>query len=104
MTKSTPWNNCTLSDFERRLYCGKKSPSKECTKLRILGYRCPYLIWSKTEVMMKARKGAKEIVSKSGFSDDALEYAEKFRPHLKLVHGEKIVKPRRRRVLAHASK
>ncbi len=103
MAKGTPWNNCTLSDFERRLYCGKKKPSKECTELRLLGYRCPYLLWSKTEVMMEARKGAKEIVSKSGFSDEALDYVKRFRPYLRLVQGEKAVKPSKHKAIARTN-
>ena len=47
-------------------------------------------------VMREAQKGRTEIVSKSGFTEDAIAYAEKYRPGLRLIHGNKTVKPRRR--------
>ncbi|HDD69138.1 MAG TPA: hypothetical protein ENG61_02125 [Candidatus Korarchaeota archaeon] len=57
--------------------------------------------WSKpmdkTAVMREARKGRTEIVSKSGFTEEAIKYAERYRPYLRLIHGKKIVKPRRRK-------
>ena len=46
-------------------------------------------------VMREARKGRTEIVSKSGFTDDAIAYAEQYRPDLRLIHGKQTVKPRR---------
>ena len=35
------------------------------------------------------------IISKSGFSNDAIKYAEAYRPNLKLIHGDLIIKPER---------
>ncbi len=88
---------CSLSDFERRLYCARKRAGKFCLNPSFLGHRCPYLKWSKEEVIMEAQKGTKEIRAKSAISQDAIEYAEKFRPELRLVQNGKVVKPRRRR-------
>ena len=57
--------------------------------------------WSKpmgkAEVMREARKGRTETVSKSGFTEEAIRYAEQYRPYLRLIHGKKVVKPRRRK-------
>lgn len=39
---------------------------------------------TKNQVMVIARKGVTEIVSKGGFTKSALEYAEQYRPNLKL--------------------
>ncbi len=47
--------------------------------------------------MDEARRGTKEIVSWSGFTPNAIEYAERFRPRLRLKHRDEIVKSRRRR-------
>jgi len=47
-------------------------------------------------VMREAQKGRTEIVSKSGFTDNAIAYAEQYRPRLRLIKGSRIVKPRRR--------
>jgi len=47
--------------------------------------------------MIEAKKGKTEIISKSGFSEEAIKYAEKYRPYLRLIHGNKTVKPRRRK-------
>lgn len=46
----------------------------------------------KTAVMREARKGRTEIVSKSGFTEEAIKYAERYRPYLRLIHGKKIRK------------
>lgn len=88
--------SCKLSSLERRLYCTKKRVSKSCLEPRFLGYRCPYLEWSKIDVMREVRKGITKIVAKSGFSEEAIKYAERYRPYLRLIHGDKIVKPRKR--------
>jgi len=50
----------------------------------------------RSSVMREAQKGRTEIVSKSGFTEDAISYAEQYRPDLRLIHGNKTVKPRRR--------
>ena len=50
---------------------------------------------SKHDVMKEAQKGRKELVSKRGFSEGAIKYAERYRPDLKLIHGNKVVKSRR---------
>ncbi len=90
-------SRCNLTQFQKRLYCNKKRVDEYCLKPRILGYRCPNLIWDKEAVIKEARKGVKEIVSRSGFTKDALEYAEKFRPELRLKYRDEIVKPSRRK-------
>lgn len=87
---------CILSSFEKRIYCAKKKVSPECLKPWFLGYRCWYLKWSKEDVKREAARGAKEIKTQGGFTDEALRYAERFRPNLRLVNGEITVKPRRR--------
>jgi len=47
-------------------------------------------------VKKEAQKGRTEIVSKSGFTNEAIAYAEQYRPGLRLIHGNITVKPRRR--------
>jgi len=89
-------SKCVLTPFQRRLYCSKKRVGKSCRSLRFLGHRCPNLMWTRDEVMEEAQKGAKEIISASGFSEEALEYSERYRPELRLRHKDRIVKPRRR--------
>ena len=88
---------CALTPFKRRLYCAKKRRDKGCLDLSYINKRCPNLLYTKEEVMDEARRGTKEIVSWSGFTPNAIEYAEKFRPSLRLKHRDEIVKPRRRR-------
>lgn len=90
-------SRCSLTQFQKRLYCYKKRVDEECLKPSFLGYRCPNLIWDKDAVIKEARKGVKEIVSISGFTKDALEYSEKYRPELRLKYRNEIVKPRRRK-------
>ena len=87
---------CRLTPFKRRLYCFKKQPSKYCLRPRILGYRCPNLEWTKEEVIREAKRGAKEISSPGGFTDEAVKYAERFRPGLRLRQGSNIIKSRTR--------
>ena len=57
--------------------------------------------WSKplgkNAVMSEAKKGRNEIVSKKGFTKQAIDYAKKYRPSLRLIHGNKTVKPRKRK-------
>jgi len=95
-------SSCAITSFERRLYCAKRRITKGCLNLPFLRRRCPYLVWTKDHVIEEARMGRKEIVAWSGFTEKAIQYAERFRPRLRLVHREKTVKPRRRkpRVLA----
>ena len=52
---------------------------------------------SKADVMREARKGRTEIISKSGFTKEAIKYAERYRPYLRLIHGTKVVKPKRKK-------
>jgi len=87
---------CRLTPFKRRLYCFKKQPSKYCLRPGILGYRCPNLEWTKEEVIREAKRGAKEISSPGGFTDEAVKYAERFRPGLRLRQGSNIIKSRTR--------
>jgi len=54
-------------------------------------------LWIKRAVIREARKGRTEIVSKSGFTEEAIKHAERYRPYLKLIHGRKTVKPKRRK-------
>lgn len=61
-----------------------------------MGYRCPNLEWTKEEVIKEVKIGAREISSPGGFTDEAVKYAEKFRPGLRLRQGNNIIKPRRR--------
>ena len=88
-------NRCKLTDHEKRIYCAKKRVSKSCLEPWFIKRRCPYLEWNKQDVMKEARKGINEIISKSGFSNDAIKYAEAYRPNLKLIHGDLIIKPER---------
>jgi hypothetical protein len=97
MSGSRDRSSCALSSFERRLYCAKKRVTKGCLKLHFLHRRCPYLVWNQDDVMKEAKRGSKEIVAWSGFTEKAVQYAERFRPRLKLVHRDEIVKPRRRK-------
>lgn len=46
---------------------------------------------SKYDVMKEARKGRKEIVSKSGFTEGAKEYAKRYRKDVKLFRKKKRV-------------
>ena len=50
----------------------------------------------KADVMKEARKGRTEIVSKKGFTEEALEYAKRYRPNLTLFNGKKKVKRRKK--------
>lgn len=84
-----------MSEFERKLFCAKRRVSEECLRPWFLKYRCPYLEWSKEDVRRAAQKGVKEIRTRSAFTLEAIEYAEKFRPNLRLVSRDQIVKPRR---------
>jgi len=88
---------CALTPFKRRLYCAKKRRDKGCMNLSYINKRCPNLMYTKEEVMDEARRGTKEIVSWSGFTPNAVEYAERFRPSLRLKHRDETVKPRRRK-------
>lgn len=90
-------SRCILSSFERRLYCFKKKVSNECLEPQFLGYRCPNLVWNKEDVIREAKRGRREIVSRCGFTKEAVVYAEKYRPELRLKHRDEIVKPRRSR-------
>ena len=87
---------CALIPFTRRLYCGKKRRDEGCKDLSLISKRCPNLLYTKEDVMDAARRGVKEIVSWSGFTPYAIEYAERFRPRLRLKHRDEIVKSRRR--------
>jgi hypothetical protein len=89
-------NICILSPFLRRLYCAKKRINAECRNLSLIKKRCPNLVWTTEDVKEIAQKGTKEIESWSGFTSKAIEYAERFRPNLRLKHKGEIVKPRRR--------
>ncbi len=88
---------CALIPFKRRLYCAKKRRDEGCKDLILINKRCPNLLYTKEDVMDEARRGTKEIVSWSGFTPNAIEYAERFRPRLRLKHRDEIVKSRRRR-------
>ena len=88
---------CALIPFKRRLYCAKKRRDKGCMNLSYINKRCPNLLYTREEVMDEARRGTKEIVSWSGFTPNAIEYAERFRPSLRLKHRDETVKPRRRK-------
>ena len=43
----------------------------------------------KADVMREARKGRTEIVSKRGFTPEAIEYVKRYRPKIKLFHRKK---------------
>ena len=83
----------------------EKRKSRERGGVHIGGSMAPDYVkgeikaWSKpmgkAAVMKEARKGRTEIVSKSGFAEEAIKYAERYRPYLRLIHGSKVVKPRR---------
>jgi len=88
---------CALIPFKRKLYCAKKRRDEGCKHLIIINKRCPNLLYTKEEVMDEAQRGTKEIVSWSGFTPNAIEYAERFRPRLRLKHRNEIVKSRRRK-------
>jgi hypothetical protein len=96
-------SGCTLSEFERRLFCAKRKVSAECLRPWFLKYRCPYLEWSKEDVRRAAQKVVKEIRTRSAFTSEAVEYAERFRPNLRLVSRDQIVKPRRHVLVPAAS-
>ena len=87
---------CTLSKYERSLFCAQKRVSGRCQEMKVLGRRCWYLEYGKDEVMMEAKRGVNKIVAFSGFSEDAVDYAERYRPRLRLLHRDIVVKPRRR--------
>jgi septation ring formation regulator EzrA len=97
MAGSKERSSCMLSPFEKRLYCAKKRITKGCLDMPFLHRRCPYLVWTRDDVMVEAKRGSKEIVAWSGFTEKAIQYAERFRPRLRLVHRDETVKPRRRR-------
>ena len=88
---------CVLIPFKRRLYCAKKMRDEGCKDLKLINKRCPNLLYTKEEVMDEARRGTKEIVSWIGFTPNAIEYAERFRPTFRLKHRNEIVKSRRRK-------
>ena len=88
---------CTLIPFKRKLFCAKKRRDEGCKDLDLIDKRCPNLLYTKEDVMDEARQGTKEIVSWSGFTSNAIEYAERFRPSLRLKYRDEIVKPRRRK-------
>jgi hypothetical protein len=90
-------SSCMLSLFEKRLYCAKKRVTKGCLYVPFLRRRCPYLVWNKDDVMEEAKRGAKEINAWSGFTESAIQYADRFRPRLRLVHRDETVKSRRRK-------
>jgi hypothetical protein len=90
-------STCTLIPFKRRLYCAKKRRDEGCKNLGFINKRCPNLLYTKEDVMDEARRGTREIVSWSGYTSNAIEYAERFRPSLRLKHRDEIVKSRRRR-------
>jgi len=100
MSRSRKHGRCNLSPFERRLYCFKKKANSDCIKPSFLGHRCPYLEMSKLELMETAKKGRKVITSRGGFSREAIEYAERYKPQLRLKHGDKIVKSMRMKAVA----
>jgi hypothetical protein len=89
-------SKCVLTSFERKLYCSKKKVSESCRNPRFLGHRCPNLMWTKDDLIAEVQNGVKEIVSSSGFSTEALEYAKRYRPELILIRKNRIVKPKRR--------
>lgn len=90
-------SKCVLTSFERKLYCSKKKVSDSCRNPRFLGHRCPNLMWTRDDLIEETQKGVKEIVSSSGFSKEALEYAKKYRLELMLIQKDRIVKPKRRK-------
>jgi hypothetical protein len=95
MSRSRKQGRCHLSPFERRLYCFRKQANSDCIEPSFLGHRCPYLEMSKLELMETVKTERKVITSRGGFSREAIEYAERYRPQLRLKHGDKVVKPMR---------
>ena len=49
---------------------------------------------SKYDVMKEAKKGRDELISKRGFTNGAFKYTKRYRPYIRLIHGNKIVKRR----------
>ena len=96
MASKQKMGTCKLSAFEKRLYCGKRRVNQDCIHVSFLKHRCTYLSMSKDEVMKAVKSGVKEINVKGGFSADAIEYANKYRPELRLRQGETIIKSRRK--------
>jgi hypothetical protein len=96
MTPRKKSGRCNLSAFEKKLYCSKKRADDGCLKPSFLENRCPYLVMDKKELIKKAKTGAKEIVCLGGFTKEAVEYVERFRPKIRLKDRYTIVKPRRR--------
>ena len=47
---------------------------------------------SKYDLKQEARKGRNEITSKSGFTEGAIRYAERYRPTMKLFHKNKQIR------------
>ena len=45
----------------------------------------------KSEVMKEVKKGRQEITAKSGFTQEAIEYVQRYRPNVKLFHRKKKV-------------
>ena len=90
------YGKCTLSKYERRIFCAQKKVGENCLKPKFIEQRCWYLKYSKDELKMVAKKGVNKIVAFSGFSDDAVEYAEKYRPKLRLFHKDTVIKQRRK--------
>lgn len=76
---------CRITPFERRLFCFKKNSGKGCLKPKILGYRCPNLIYEKEDVMNEAKEGVIEIVTPAGFTEEAKKYVKRYRPELELI-------------------
>ena len=97
MVSRKDWSICVLIPFKRRLYCAKKRRDEGCNNLHLINKRCPNLLYTKEDVMDEARRGIKEIVSWSGFTPNAIEYAKRFRPSLRLKHRDHIVKSQRRK-------
>ena len=96
MASKTKTGSCKLSAFEKRVYCGKKRVDSKCINPSFLDHRCPYLEMGKKELIKEAKTGSKEIVCLGGFSKEAVVYAERFRPTIRLKDRKSVVKPRRR--------
>ena len=99
MATKQKYSNCKLSAFEKRLYCGKKRVNSDCTYVSFLKHRCTYLTMSKEELIMTLKSGAKELNIQGGFSNDAVEYANRYRPELRLRQGDTIIKSKRARAV-----
>jgi len=50
---------------------------------------------SKYDVKREVGKGRNEIVSKSGFTEGAIKYAQRYCPNLRLIHKNKVIKRRK---------